>query len=116
VSATGTARPAWWRGRRAHFTRKGLSPAVRRNLVELREWHVSEFVATTPTTNLKGGDLMNTALRGLLAAGAVYASVGLATAVASTEPPGSPADEAMDDSMVEAPVAVSGQIHCGPEV
>jgi hypothetical protein len=59
---------------------------------------------------------MNTALRGLLAAGVVYASVGLATAAASTEPPGSPADEAMDESMVAAPVAVTGRISCGPEV
>ena len=59
---------------------------------------------------------MNTALRGLLAAGAACASVGLATAAASTEPPGSPADEAMDESMVAAPVAVTGRILCGPEV
>ena len=59
---------------------------------------------------------MNTALRGLLAAGAAYASIGLATAAASTEPPGSPPDEAIDESMAAAPVAVTGRILCGPEV
>jgi hypothetical protein len=59
---------------------------------------------------------MKAALCGLLAAGAAYASVDLATTAASTEPPGSPADEAMDESTVAAPVAVTDRILCGPEV
>ncbi len=64
----------------------------------------------------RGGQLMNIAARALLAAGAVYAAVGVASDVAGTEPPGPPAGEAMNESTVAAPLAVTGRILCGPEV
>ena len=55
---------------------------------------------------------MNTALRTLLATGAACAAVGVATAAAGTERPGTPDDEAM----VAPPTGFTACVHPGPEV
>jgi hypothetical protein len=60
--------------------------------------------------------MINSAVRALLATGAVYAAVGVVPAGATTEPPGSSPDEAIEESTVAAPVPVTACIDAGPYV
>jgi hypothetical protein len=60
--------------------------------------------------------MRNTALRALLATGAVYAVIGIASAAASTEPPGSSADETIDETVAAAPVEFTACANPGPNV
>jgi hypothetical protein len=59
---------------------------------------------------------MNIAVRALLASGAVYAAVGVVPVGATTEPPGSSPEAAIEESTVAAPVLVTACIDGGPYV
>jgi hypothetical protein len=60
--------------------------------------------------------MMNTAVRALLASGAVYAAIGVVPVGATTEPPVSPPEEAAEESTMAAPVAVTACLDAGPYV
>jgi hypothetical protein len=60
--------------------------------------------------------MKNTAVRALLASGAVYAAVGVVPVGATTEPPGSTTDGATAEETVAAPVEFTACSSAGPTV